>query len=329
MTGYSLSSIFGGGTPNSEFEFLTGNSFIFLPTGSIAYQHFVNTPCYSIVWDLRSRGYSTFALHQYLPSSWMRERIWPLLGFENCLFLDDFPQKETLRNWGTDQEMFEKLTSVYEEQKASSDSPVFMFAVTIQNHGGYDYAEDDFSSTVHLQGYSQSYPEAEQYLTCIQETDKAVEWLIRYFENVERKVVILFYGDHFPRLSDAFFEELHGGPIETLEDRMLQYKVPFFIWTNYPSESEELEIVSMNYLAGLLYKRAGMEPPPYSQYLEQVRQTIPACNSFGFYSRSAQSFLPLEDARGEEQRILLEYNYLEWNNLFDTEKRNKVLFPIQ
>ena len=109
----------------------------------------------------------------------MRDSIWPLLGFEECLFLDDFPQKDMLRNWGTDQELFETLVSVYEEQKAASELPLFMFAVTIQNHGGYDYSGNDFSASVHLQGYSQAYPEVEQYLTCIQETDKAVEWLIR------------------------------------------------------------------------------------------------------------------------------------------------------
>lgn len=327
LYGYTLSSVFGGGTPNSEYEFLSGNSFIFLPTGAIAYQQFIKEPVYSMASELKSRGYSTIAMHQYLSSSWMRDSIWPLLGFEKCLFLDDFPQNDLLRNWGTDQEMFEKIASVYEEQNNNSDSPVFIFAVTIQNHGGYTYSESDFSTSVHLQGYSQPYPEVEQYLTCIHETDKAVEWLIRYFEQVDRDVVILFYGDHFPRLSDAFFEEVHGGPFETLDERMLQYTVPFFIWTNYQSESEEIELTSMNYLAGLLYQRAGMELPAYNQYLEQLRQMIPACNAFGYYSQSTGGFLPLQDAQGEEKQALWEYNVLEWNSLFDKENRNEVFFP--
>ncbi len=329
LSGYTLSSVFGGGTPNSEYEYLSGNSFIFLPTGAIAYQQFIKEPVYSMASELKSKGYSTIAMHQYLSGSWMRDSIWPRLGFENCLFLDDFPQKEKLRDWGTDQEMFEKIASVYEEQKGFSESPVFIFAVTIQNHGGYTYSESDFSSSVHLQGYSQPYPEVEQYLTCIHETDKAVEWLIHYFEQVDRDVVVLFYGDHFPRLSEAFFEEVHGGPFETLDERMLQYTVPFFIWTNYPSESEEIELTSMNYLASLLYQRAGLELPAYNQYLEQLRQTIPACNAFGYYSKSAGGFLPLQDAQGGERQALWEYNVLEWNSLFDRENRNEVFFPVQ
>lgn len=328
LHGYTTASVFGGGTPNSEYEFLTGNSLLFLPTGSIVYQQFIKEACWSMASELKSRGYSTFALHQYLSNGWMREKIWPLLGFDECLFIDDFPQEDLLRSWGTDQELFEKVVSVYEEQLAASDSPLFMFAVTIQNHGGYDYSESDFTASVHLQGYKQAYPEAEQFLTCIHETDKAVEWLIRYFEQVDRDVVILFYGDHFPRLSDEFFEEVHGGPFETLDERMLQYEVPFFIWTNYSSEAEELSLTSMNYLSGLLYQRAGLELPPYIQYLEQLRQTIPACSAYGYYSETAGGFLPLEDAQGEEKQALLEYNYLEWNSLFDKENRNEVFFPI-
>lgn len=329
LRGYTLSSVFGGGTPNSEYEFLTGNSFLFLPTGSIAYQQFIKEPCYSMASELKSRGYSTVAMHQYLSNSWMRDSIWPLLGFEECIFLDDFPQKERLRDWGTDHEMFQTIASVYEEHTADADKPIFIFGVTIQNHGSYSYEESDFQTTVHLQGYSSPINEAEQYLTCIHETDEAVEWLIRYFEQVDRDVVILFYGDHFPRLSDAFFEEVHGGPYETLDERMLQYEVPFFIWTNYPSESEEIELVSMNYLAGLLYQRAGLELPPYNRYLEELRQTIPACNAFGYYSKAEGAFLPLQDARGEEKQALWEYNILEWNCLFDKENRNEIFFPAQ
>ena len=328
VKGYTLSSVFGGGTPNSEYEFLSRNTLLFLPTGAVPYQQYIKRPHASLVRDLMSCGYSTIALHQAEPRIWLRSSAWPLLGFEKCLFLEDFPQQDMLRNWGTDQELFEKLASVYEEHRAASDSPVFMFAVTIQNHGGYDYSESDFTPEIHLEGYSESYPDVEQYLTCIHETDKAVQWLIDYFAQADRDVVVLFYGDHFPRLSEDFFEEVHGGPFETLDERMLQYEVPFFIWTNYESESEELELTSMNYLAGLLYQRAGLELPPYNQFLEQLRQTVPACNSMGYYSKSAGGFLPLEDAQGEEKEALLEYHYLEWNSLFDSENRNEVFFPI-
>ena len=328
LHGYALSSVFGGGTPNSEYEFLSGNTFAFLPTGSIAYQQFINQSSYSIVKELKSRGYSTIALHQYLPNSWMRERIWPFLGFEECMFLEDFPQKDLLRNWGTDQELFEKIAYEYKTRKECSDKPLFMFAVTIQNHGAYDYSESDFVSNIHLQGYNQAYNDVEQYLNCIHETDRAVQWLIEHFQKENRDVLVLFFGDHYPRLNPAFFEEVHGGPFETLNDQILQYEVPFFIWTNYQSEVGKVELTSMNYLADMMYQKAGIELPAYNQYLERVREIIPACNSLGYYSKSRNEFCEIEDAIGEERDKLHEYSMVEWNCMFDKNNRNRKLFPI-
>ncbi len=327
LRGYTLSSIFGGGTPNSEYEFLTGNSLLYFPTGAVAYQQFIHEPTYSVAWYLRGIGYKTIAMHQYLSNGWIRDKNWPLLGFEETHFIDDFPQKEIMRGWGTDQEMFETLISVYEDHKADSDDPVFMFNVTVQNHGGYDFYKDGFQPTVHLEGYSQKYPEANEYLSCIRESDRAIQWLIDYFSRSDRDVVVLVYGDHYPRLPDEFYEELHGGKFETLDEKMLQYTVPFFIWTNYESESAEVEVTSMNFLAGLLLERAGMELPAYQQYLEDLRKTIPACNTFGYYSRSAGGFLEMDEAAGEEAEALRQYNQVVWNGVFDAENRNQIFFP--
>ncbi len=327
LHGYTLSSVFGGGTPNSEYEFLTCNSLLFLPVGSIAYQQFINNPVYSVARELKMRGYSTVAMHQYLSSSWMRDRIWPLLGFDKCIFIEDFPQNDVLRGWGTDQEMFETLTSLYEDHIHITEDPIFVFGVTIQNHGGYDYSGEDFTAAVNLEGYSQTYPDADQYLTCIKKTDEAVKWLINYYESIDRDVVILFYGDHFPRLNDAFMEEVHGGAFISLDEQVLEYRVPFFIWTNYESESGYIDCISMNYLSNLLYKKAGIDLPPYNLYLEQLRQVIPFCNAYGFYSKSVDRFIPLNEAKEEEIKALLEYNYLVWNSIFDDENRNTNLFP--
>ena len=40
--GWMYSSVKGGNTANTEFEFLTDLSMYFLPTGSIAYQQYIN-----------------------------------------------------------------------------------------------------------------------------------------------------------------------------------------------------------------------------------------------------------------------------------------------
>ena len=41
VVGHAYTSVFGAGTSASEFEFLTGNSMAFLPSGSIPYQQYI------------------------------------------------------------------------------------------------------------------------------------------------------------------------------------------------------------------------------------------------------------------------------------------------
>ena len=43
VTGYVQTSVCGGNTADSEFEFLTGNTMAFLPNGSIPYQQYIKS----------------------------------------------------------------------------------------------------------------------------------------------------------------------------------------------------------------------------------------------------------------------------------------------
>ena len=47
----------------------------------------------------------------------------------------------------------------------------------MQNHGGYTYTGDNYTKSISLNDYGSKFPEVEQYLSLIHETDKAVEHL--------------------------------------------------------------------------------------------------------------------------------------------------------
>ena len=172
IRGFALSSVYGGGTANSEYEFLTGNSLAYLPAGCVAYQQYLPEDAYSMVSSLRDRGYATVAMHPYYASGWMRNKVWPQLGFSETYFLESFPQQNLVRRFVSDQEMFEKVVRRYETRDRSR--PLFLFGVTMQNHGGYRYYGENYMTEVRLRGFTQAYPRAEQYLTLIHETDKAL-----------------------------------------------------------------------------------------------------------------------------------------------------------
>ena len=191
----------------------------------------------------------------------------------------------------------------------------------MQNHGSFDYAGDNFEKSVSLVGHDAEYPDVEQYLSLIHETDKALEYLISYFEEEDEDVVILFFGDHQPRVDEKFYAEISGGEAETLDERQNRFKVPFFVWANYDIEEEFVECTSLNYLSAYLYRLAGIELPPYNQFLDEMEEKIPAINANGFYSMESDCFMLFDMASEEEQKWLESYEILQYNNVFD-EKRD-------
>lgn len=334
IKGYTLSSVFGAKTPNSEWEFLTGNSMAFLPSGAVVYEQYLNKKPYSLVTELDEEGYTTVAMHPYYASGWKRKTVYPKLGFDEQHFMDDgyFDETNICREYITDEELFNKIISRYEEQQSTdSDSPLFIFGVTMQNHGGYSESYANFTEDVHVEN-SLSYlytQDVDQYLSLAHKTDEAVEELITYFESVDEPVEIVFFGDHQPSLNSVFYESLNGKGMSglTMDELMEFYKVPFFIWTNYDSTSMTIDCTSNNYLSTLTLEKSGLELPAYNRFLADLMEKIPAINSRGYYSLESGGFVHLEDASGEEADWINKYQILQYNSMFDKKNRSEEFFP--
>lgn len=325
IRGYALSSVFGAKTPNSEWEFMTGNSMAFLPSGSVVYQQYISDTPTSIVSTLKNEGYTCVAMHPYYETGWSRNAVYPDLGFDEMHFIDDFDQTKVLREYITDQELYEKIVERYESRAANED--LFIMSISMQNHGGYTEKYDNFNEQVRMLGVN--YPDVNQYLSLVHESDAALEYLISYFENVDDPVEIVFFGDHQPSLSSSFYPYLNGKGLSGLTEDELEalYTVPFFIWTNYESEEEKVEITSLDFLSTMALERAGIELPAYNQFLSDMMEVVPAINARGYYSQSAGGFLHIEDATGEEAEWIRDYEILQYNNMFDKKGRSEVFFP--
>jgi phosphoglycerol transferase MdoB-like AlkP superfamily enzyme len=111
IRGYALSSVFGAKTPNSEWEFLTGNSMAFLPSGSVVYQQYISDTPTSIVSNLKDIGYTCVAMHPYYETGWSRNQVYPNLGYDEMYFIDDFDQTNVIRKYITDQELYDKIAT--------------------------------------------------------------------------------------------------------------------------------------------------------------------------------------------------------------------------
>lgn len=320
IRGYALTSVFGGGTCNSEFEMLTGYTMGLLPQNSYPFQQFIQENTWSMVEALESMGYSSIGTHPQKGTNWMRSTVYPLLGFDEIYFLEDYPQENLLRGHVSDQEMYEQIISWYEE-KVLNNEKLFLFGVTMQNHSPYNDFSTDFCNIVHLQNFDEEYPDVEQYLSLLKYSDMALEYLINYFDTQDEKVVVLFLGDHLPKIDDSFYSQIWQDNGDVLEQQMRKYIVPFFVWANYDIEEQDNVMTSLNYLSNYVYEAAGISFPAYNQFLSDVQDVMPVMNAFGYYSQNNKKFISYEAANALETELLNEYAILQYNGLFDDENR--------
>ena len=323
--GYALSSVFGAKTPNSEWEYLTGNSMAFLPAGSVVYQQYISDTPTSIVSNLKDDGYTCVAMHPYYETGWSRNQVYPKIGYDEMHFIDDFDQTKILREYITDQELYDKIIERYESRGANEK--LYLMGITMQNHGGYGEPYDNFYERCYKIG--RSYTDANQYLSLVHESDKAVKNLIEYFSKVDDPVEIVFFGDHQPSLNSNFYPLLNGKGMSGLTEDELEalYTVPFFIWTNYDTPEETVDITSLNFLSTMTLERAGIELPAYNKFLADMMETVPAVNSRGYYSKEKQCYQHIDDATGEEAEWIKNYHMLQYNSMFDKKGRSNLFFP--
>lgn len=313
-------STIGGGTSNTEYEFLTNNTMAFFPSGSIPYVQYGNSFTSSLASQLTDLGYVTAAVHPFESGGYSRDRVYPRLGFQQIYFQQDFENPEYIRDYISDHSSFEKVIQIYE----NSTSPVFIFNVTMQNHSSYQ--TEGFTSEITFTG-SENYPEVEQYLTLVKKTDQAFKELIEYFSEVSEPTAVVFFGDHRPALPDNFYEELmQKGSEESslMSEERTERRVPFVIWTNFDIQEQENVQISANYLSAFLLELLGMDMTGYQKYLMELYKSVPAMNLQGYLDNKGNWHGYYEETQYTES--LGEYKRIQYNNVFGKKQRVTVFF---
>ena len=313
--GWDYVSTRGGGTSTTEFEYLTGDSMTYT-NGINPYSSFDFTNVPSMVSTLKEQGYHTIAMHPENPENWRRSVVYPKLGFDEFLSISTFEDSErTVWNRVSDLGDYQKLIEVYEAQT----EPTFIFNVTMQNHGGYDgIGELKPEEIVDVDEEYSGYSDLQMYESLIAKSDQALSYLISYFEQVDRPVLICFFGDHQPALNGDFENALReAGREDTDTDLTMTekiYTVPYFIWSNYEipedysmKNSRGEDVISTNYLGTLVRKYAGLELSAYDRYRMNQREQIPVFNFAGYMT-----------ADGDWYDLWAENSYREWIERYRT-----------
>lgn len=320
ITGQLVVPAFGGGTCNTEYEFLTSNTYAFFKSGSYPMLQYVHSETESMASVLSDQGYDTVAIHPYYGSGWGRNRAYPLMGFDTFLDIDSFDDATTtyLRRYVSDESSFDKIIETYEQKNAESDAPFFCFNVTMQNHCGYDSVYENFPETVEFQ-YDSLYPYTKQYLSLIQESDRAIEQLVNYFSQQEEPTIVVFFGDHMPYVENSYYNHLTLYSAKTdAEITMDEHTVPFFIWANYDIDGYDAGRISANYLGPLTLDTAGAQMSEYEEYVYSLMGEYPVISASGCINKNG-IFVPLEMAAND----LHDYKIVQYEYVFDKDSSSE------
>ena len=311
VTGMLNVSVCGGNTANTEFEFLTGNTMAFLPQGSIPYQQYINGDLKALPDYLKTLGYQTIATHPYNASGWERDTVYPMLGFDESVFKDDYVNPQYVRQYISDESCVDKIIEFYENKE--KDTPLFVFNVTMQNHGGYQDQYGNFTPDISVKDSTNF--SLQQYLSLVKLSDSALEHLISYFKEADEKTVIVFFGDHQP--SDAVASTVlakNGMSWNHLteEQQKLRYQVPYVVWANYDMEGETGADTSANYLAAEVLERAGVPLDEYRSYLLHLKTEYPVISAVRTVKADGS------EVRASDEKDEMDiYRKLQYYELFD------------
>lgn len=227
----------GGGTVRPEFEILTGLSTDYIHSGTSPWEK-VTGPLSSYVSNYKDAGYRTIALHPYLKDFYARDRAYPHVGFDEFYGQEDLAETFELsykRGYVSDRSTFEAMTHYLD----ASEEPVFLFAITMQNHQPYNplpagelavqvssdrLTEDALSPLV-------------TYTQGVYDADQMLKDLTDYIDSRERPTILYFFGDHYPTLGANYSTYNQSGFVDysdglDAEERGRLYKTPFVLYSN-------------------------------------------------------------------------------------------------
>jgi phosphoglycerol transferase MdoB-like AlkP superfamily enzyme len=249
----------GGSTWLSEFALLTGLShFDFGPTGEGVYYTIVGHVRPSLPRLLKAQGYRSIAISGVPKGLYNMETAQRQLGFDEVLNPLDFPE------WGgkslADHLISDEELGRYADQiiARSSDRPLFLFVLSMMQHGPYDSA--------HPVGYGldraglppRLAARVSDYAERMAATDRAARDFGARLLGRTEPTVFAYFGDHHPNLEGSL--TYAAGVAHP------QFQTAYAVKSNLPGAPAPVNaarMIDVSFLGALVLEQAGLPLDPH------------------------------------------------------------------
>ncbi|MDR1687541.1 MAG: LTA synthase family protein [Clostridiales bacterium] len=322
----------GGGTADTEFEFLTGLSKREIEYVSYGFR-LISKPYVNLTTYFEGLGMQSVFIHPGAAWFYNRQNVYTNLGFDESYFEGYFEGTKTKGGYINEYDTISAVIDIFEAKRAQNpNAPVFEYCVTIQNHGPYG---DKYVDTQKNFNTSAALTEDEEnllsnYFEGVADQDENLGRLTDYLNTLSEPVLLLYFGDHAPSMQTSVFEKagLNINPNGEFNERIELYKAPYLFWQNsaYKSQktvnAEDLDLpqngetMSVSYLGAALADYAGYgNISELFGFLNAMRREIPVITKSEYVTR--EGYKMYENLTEAEAKKILLYKQWQYYKLYD------------
>lgn len=302
MAGQLTTTIFGGGTVDTERKAMTGFSEL-SP---------INGMTNSFVQYFNEQKYVTRFMHPGDAWFYNRQNIDRYLGFQKTLFRDNYYDQHVADvDVVPDTKVFNDLVKQLKKVNASGKQ-FFNQTVTMQNHGPYSTEFDGDPLLPWKKGYNKDdYAIINNYLTGVKETSDALLKLTNKLDRLNQPVVLAFWGDHNPWGGDQNSTyKMLGINLKqsTQEGYENYYNTPYVMWANEAAKkimakdfSGTGSTISPMYVLPEIFTHAGWKGSQYMQVLQNLEGQVPVFGQKNHYMINGK--LTTKPGKSQKQAI--------------------------
>lgn len=202
----------------------------------------------------KKMGYKTICIHPYPITFYQRDRVYPLMGFDDFIDIQFFSESEKNGQYISDAAVTQKIIQILD---VNEKKPVFIFVITMENHGPLHLEKldnEDFKK-FYTQTPKEKLSDLTVYLSHLKNADQMInnlkEKLQHRHEHFKNEGILCWYGDHVPIMSDVY-QEL--GEPDGLTDYFIWKTGDKFAIPRNPSE----KAINISSLGKELLKCAGV-----------------------------------------------------------------------
>lgn len=324
----------GGGTSDTEYEFLTGSNVSVLDTSMPpVFKTYLKEKTFSIVHHFKDLGYETHGIHPGHRWFYNRGEVYQWLGFDDFLSMESLPKDVDMINfYVTDDVSFELIKKSYDEYLLKEEkNGYFNFTVTIQNHGPYMDYETEREPVLKRECIEDEklYNSINNYMIGLSDSDRMLKNLEEYIDTIEEPTVVVFFGDHLPYFDEKRegLKQLGVDVEEELEDLARRHTTPYMIFGNKAFKNWQWinrltpltgngGRISSSFLAEELFDYAHIEKPALYVFIDELKQKLQAVRHSVFYISNGNITKEVpedaEDMLMKYQRLICYYN-TEWS----------------